>query len=188
MKKLRVCKECKVQKTPEQFLTPKATTCTCCKKQRTQAALDTRQRGESAEDLKTCTECGQEKHKYEYHFQWKGDKAMFRGVCTSCEPKRYSRSLENTMLHNAKGRARRNNLPFNLEEADIVIPDYCPILGIKLESQSKQHAGSPTLDKIVPELGYVKGNVQVISHRANLIKSDASIEELEKVIEFLKNI
>ena len=46
---------------------------------------------------------------------------------------------------------------------------------------------SPTLDKIIPERGYVKGNVQVISHKANSMKRNASLDELllfsRKVIE-----
>lgn len=43
---------------------------------------------------------------------------------------------------------------------------------------------SPSLDKIVPELGYVKGNIVVVSLRANQIKSDATIEELQAVAKF----
>ena len=44
---------------------------------------------------------------------------------------------------------------------------------------------SPSLDQIVPGLGYVKGNVQVISHRANTLKSDGTLEEFKKLVIFL---
>lgn len=63
---------------------------------------------------------------------------------------------------------------------DIVIPDNCPVLGISLRSVygEKQHDGSPTLDRFVPSLGYVKGNVSVISRKANTMKSNGSLVEI----------
>lgn len=50
------------------------------------------------------------------------------------------------------------------------------------------HDGSPTLDRIVPEKGYVKGNVAVISHKANRIKNNGSLEELEAVVSYTKKM
>jgi hypothetical protein len=47
-------------------------------------------------------------------------------------------------------------------------------------------AASPTLDKIIPELGYVRGNIAVISHRANRIKSDATLAEVLKLAAWLE--
>jgi len=92
------------------------------------------------------------------------------------------------MLTCARRRAKVAGLPFNLTVGDIIIPEYCPVLGIKLEPGSKKyHAASPSLDRIVPEKGYVKGNVAVISFRANRLKGDGTIEELERVISWLKN-
>lgn len=90
-------------------------------------------------------------------------------------------SPQKLMFTAAKARAKINRLPFDIDVEDIVIPEYCPVLGLKLERNSggKSHRrNSPSLDKIVPELGYVKGNIQVLSVRANYMKSDASIEEL----------
>jgi hypothetical protein len=61
------------------------------------------------------------------------------------------------------------------------------ILGIPLVMGDKYaHDNSPSLDRIIPELGYVKGNIMVISHKANTIKSNANIEELEKVFCFIR--
>lgn len=91
------------------------------------------------------------------------------------------------MLYSAKRRASRDGLPFDIEESDIVIPEYCPILNIKLDYDNKDtRENSPSLDKIVPELGYVKGNISVISCRANRIKSDASVDELEAILKYYK--
>lgn len=80
------------------------------------------------------------------------------------------------LLQNARGRAKRYNIAFNLTLEDITIPEMCPYLNIQLVPFSEW--GSPSLDKIVPELGYVKGNVQVISNLANTMKSSASIDQL----------
>jgi hypothetical protein len=67
---------------------------------------------------------------------------------------------------------------------DIVIPLHCPVLGLPLYRNSggaAQGPNSPSLDRIDPSLGYVQGNVKVISSRANAIKSNASPEELLRV-------
>lgn len=91
------------------------------------------------------------------------------------------------MYYAAKQRAKRKGLPFAIEIADISIPEKCPLLGIKLEKGIKGfNPNSPSLDKIVPELGYVKGNVWVISMRANTIKQNASLEELQELTKSLE--
>jgi hypothetical protein len=93
---------------------------------------------------------------------------------------------ESFMLKSAKKRAREGNYACTITIADIVIPDFCPLLGIKLErSMGKPGPSSPSLDKILPHLGYVPGNVWVISHRANSIKHDATPEELQKIADNL---
>jgi len=89
---------------------------------------------------------------------------------------------ETQLLSGARMRAKSKGLPFSITKQDIVIPKYCPMLGIKLErGVGVAHGASPTLDKIVPNKGYVKGNVWVISQRANIIKSNATAEEIIRV-------
>lgn len=82
-----------------------------------------------------------------------------------------------------KYRARSKNIPFNLEATDIIIPDTCPILGIKLctEPVAEMRNNWPSVDRLIPERGYIKGNVWVISQRANTLKSNATSDELFKV-------
>lgn len=83
------------------------------------------------------------------------------------------------MLATAKHRAKIKAVPFNLTEADIHIPEFCPVLGFKLEvAKGKATDKSPSLDRIIPELGYVVGNVQVISRLANSMKTNANPTEL----------
>lgn len=91
------------------------------------------------------------------------------------------------MWQHASSRAREIGLPFDIGPADIVIPAFCPLLGIPIFSGNRRsHANSPSLDRIIPSLGYVRGNVWVISHRANAIKQDASLEELELLVKNLR--
>ena len=90
-----------------------------------------------------------------------------------------------------KSRAKLNNIPFNLEIEDIVVPQHCPVLGIPIHSVyggGTNQNNSPSVDRINPKGGYVKGNVRVISNRANLLKSNASIEELRLVLKDLEGI
>lgn len=91
------------------------------------------------------------------------------------------------MVRAAKARASRAGVPFALEAKDIIIPQLCPVLGIPLlVGQSQATDQSPSLDRVVPLLGYVKGNVLVISNRANRIKNNASIHELRTVADFFE--
>lgn len=87
------------------------------------------------------------------------------------------------MLAGAKLRAKKRGLEFVLTKDDIEIPVNCPILGIPIERNigSGFHNSSPSLDRINNKLGYTKDNVRVISNRANLLKCDATLEELELI-------
>jgi hypothetical protein len=89
-------------------------------------------------------------------------------------------------------RANKRGLEFNIEPCDLIIPEICPVLGIKIERKINVGSGywdnSPSVDRIDPNKGYIKGNVRVISHRANLLKSNASIDELRLVLKDLESI
>ena len=96
---------------------------------------------------------------------------------------------EQILYSSAKQRAKKKGIPFDITREDIIIPEYCPILKVKLEVKTGSkggHAFSPSIDKIVPELGYVKGNIWVISLLANNMKSNASKEELVKFADLVK--
>ena len=71
---------------------------------------------------------------------------------------------------------------------DLCITDTCPLLGIEIKAGlPRNSAQSPSIDKIVPELGYIKGNVWIVSSRANIIKNDASVDEIELLAKNLRN-
>jgi hypothetical protein len=87
------------------------------------------------------------------------------------------------MLYGARRRAKRFNVPFTITVEDIEIPDRCPVFGFTFIGPPKTIGSdtavmrSPSLDRIVPRLGYVPGNVQVISLKANLLKSSRPIAQ-----------
>jgi len=79
-------------------------------------------------------------------------------------------------------------IPFELEFQDIFWPTHCPILGMQLDYYGESGfrlENSPSFDKINPKLGYVKGNVQIVSWRANRIKNDGTAEEHRRIAEYL---
>jgi len=79
----------------------------------------------------------------------------------------------------ARSRAIAQNAPFTIQVSDIKIPDFCPVFGIPLFSREKaQGPNSPTLDRIIPSLGYVPENIMVISSQANTWKSDMTRAEI----------
>lgn len=96
-----------------------------------------------------------------------------------------------TMFHGAKGRCKKNGMEFSIELEDIQIPEICPVLGIPLKfytgglRASYEH-DSPSLDRIDNSKGYIKGNIMVISLRANSLKNDASIQELKAIISYME--
>lgn len=92
----------------------------------------------------------------------------------------YRNKYRRLMLSAAKGRAKTYGLDFNIDIDDIIIPDTCPLLGVTLTVAKGRHSpkrNSPSLDRIEPSKGYVKGNVWVISHKANSMKCDATLDE-----------
>ncbi len=100
-------------------------------------------------------------------------------------------SYERRMLTAAMNRVKKKGLEINIDISDIIIPEYCPILGVKLIVKRGQgcgpHDASPSLDRIDSSKGYIKGNVQVISTRANLLKNNATVEELKSIIRYMEN-
>ena len=80
-------------------------------------------------------------------------------------------------------------LPCSLKYSDLNWPEYCPVLGIKLDYfASDRQENSPSFDRTNPKLGYIKGNVKIISWRANRIKNDGTAEEHIQIANYLTNI
>lgn len=87
------------------------------------------------------------------------------------------------MLMSARQRAKDKGIAFSIEISDIKIPDVCPVFGVPMVVGTPY---APSLDRINPNLGYTKDNIQVISRKANLMKQDASYEELQSFAEWIR--
>lgn len=94
----------------------------------------------------------------------------------------------NYLLSLARNRAKAKGIQFNLTVADLgKPPTHCPVLGFTLKyfGQSKKNApDNATLDRIDNEIGYVVGNVIIVSARANELKRDATPYELRRLADF----
>ena len=86
------------------------------------------------------------------------------------------------LLARARERARHRNLDFSLTKDDIVIPGLCPLLGIRIIPNARDRCHSPSLDRVDSTRGYTPDNIQVISSRANTLKNDATLEEMETLV------
>ena len=139
---------------------------------------------------KVCKECKSSKHVTEFSI----DMAYSDGLSNKCKlclnklSKEYRRlNVEQALWSSRKYWANKNGVKFDLKISDIVIPEFCPVLGIKLETgDHKSVESSPTLDRKIPSLGYVKNNIAVISHKANRMKSDMTISDVEMLLKYMK--
>jgi hypothetical protein len=104
--------------------------------------------------------------------------------------RRSTRNPALALWRSARNRASKKGLPFNIEVSDIEVPSICPVLGIAIGAgySTRDRAHAATIDRVVPALGYVKGNIQVISFRANMLKCDATVEEIEAVLAYVRRL
>ena len=96
-------------------------------------------------------------------------------------------NYEKFLLYQIKASSKKRNLEFNLTIDDIIIPEFCPYLNINI---TKIVGGglldtAPSVDRIDSSKGYIKGNIRIISHLANKMKSNVSIDLL---ITFANNV
>jgi hypothetical protein len=123
----------------------------------------------------------------ECHQIWERVRAQLRRTDDPDNYRAYNREYkrshrEQTALIRAKRRALKCGVPFRLTiELLPPIPDTCPVLGVPFAcGEGRPVPESLTLDRIDPDLGYVPGNVMWLSHRANAMKQDASLEQLQQ--------
>ena len=158
----------------------------------------------SQEYVLECVVCKEKKPLSEFYTD-KYSRNGYRSKCKKChiaqnsspedleKKKTYNRIRKNKnpkqyMYYSAKYRAKRLGIPFNITLDDIYVPKTCPIFGTVLKYGDKYTTNdSPSLDRVNPELGYVKGNVCVISYNANRLKRDATIEVMERIVSYMKS-
>jgi hypothetical protein len=153
--------------------------------------------------MKVCSKCGESKELACFSKRKDAPDGL-RHECRACHANRsrivYSNNRERhhelgkrwkrnnpdrIMLIQAKARAAKKGVPFSLKPGDFSVPDRCPVFGSALvKGSNRAGPDSPSLDRIVPEFGYVAAphnNVSVICNRANTIKGDATAVESAKI-------
>lgn len=142
-----------------------------------------------------CSKCNQEKPLIEFLFGRKGQKYEYRfSYCTLCRKKQLYLNLNNSLssfiadkVRRIKIRANEYSIPFDLD-LEYVLWLYekqkgkCiyTLMDLKCSVGKGLTSNSLSFDKIVPEKGYVKGNIVLCSNRANTIKSDQTLDELKE--------
>lgn len=97
---------------------------------------------------------------------------------------KYRINIEKILLWSAKARAKKKNLPFSIQLEDIVIPEKCPLCDVSLKVHDGQNA--PSIDQIIIGFGYTSDNILVLCTGCNSRKKDATIEWLEKLLDYMK--
>jgi len=139
-----------------------------------------------------CDEC-LKIEKREYAREWarrNPEKARAR-----CKKHRDKIKKENPKLYkcrqmagSAQKRAKKHGWDFEINGDYLysIAPDYCPILGVKIDyTANDKRKYSASIDRIDSSKGYTKDNVQIISYLANLMKSNATPEEMVKFAEYV---
>jgi len=149
-----------------------------------------------------CIKCNEDKLESEFDSRAPSEKYREGKVRTECRVCRAKRVRENYLrykqesyfkyrVQRAKRAASTYKVPFDLDAEyleSIWIP-ICPILGVQLEKLAERtDDNAAELDRFIPSLGYVKGNVAFLSRRANRLKNDATLEELTKITDWMKSV
>lgn len=134
---------------------------------------------------RTCTRCGLSKLRAEFD--------TGPGVCKECKAELDSSGwIPNgkmlQKLSGAKHRAKRLGIAFSITVDDLTpLPHTCPVLGLELDYDCRTiQPNSPSIDRFIPEKGYVPGNVSIISNKANAMKHNGSLEEHRKLLAWME--
>lgn len=138
---------------------------------------------------RSCNKTHYDKNRKKYLAQKRKHYTHHAAVYTERNRAQYEKHFRQHMLYNAKLRDKKRKVPFSITLEHIIIPEKCPVLGVPLVF-NKHSSGynSPSLDRIIPDKGYVPGNVLVVSLKANQIKNCSTLEELERVYGFYKRL
>ena len=146
---------------------------------------------------KLCSSCNMKTiEKQHRHLRFKENKLTIAEHCKNTREK-YKDTFTyrlRKLVEQAKARSKRNNLEFELT-LDNVLDLYpednkCPVFKFDLSFNSNGRGGyrenSPSIDRIDSNKGYTLDNVQIISTKANILKSNASLQDIEALYNFMK--
>lgn len=155
-------------------------------------------------DVQKCRKCGIKKElSVEFFYKTSGFRLGYNTICKLChaennrkrwhDPKNkvpreanYEQwkidNIQRIILNKKRSHAKEYNFDFNLELNDIIIPKYCPVFGIELKVVFNTRADeSISVDRINSNLGYIKGNIIIVSWKANRLKGEADINQMKLV-------
>lgn len=137
----------------------------------------------------TCKKCGKEKSKAEFSVHSSCKSGYDTSSCKACKKAAHDWKqvpIEKRIYHRVKARAKEKNLDFDLDLSDIVIPDKCPVFNHEFIYNDTDWTYS--VDRKDPIKGYVKGNIMIISNKANRAKNNLSIDEFKLVLAYMEGI
>ena len=102
------------------------------------------------------------------------------------------------IFSSARSRAKKRGIPFTISYEDLLpLPTHCPVLGIELDYCNKKVSpkdstplakpNSASIERLNPKGGYTKENTHIVSWRANFLKRDATIDELERIFRWVSD-
>lgn len=99
----------------------------------------------------------------------------------------YARNKKVRLIKLVRARALKKGIPFDLVASEMEWPSHCPVLGVELDYAASfpPPDNGVSVDRIVPEKGYVKGNVQVMSWLANRMKSNATADQMRAFAKYV---
>lgn len=145
------------------------------------------------EALLTCKSCKETKEAFEFSKQPSSRIGYDTARCKACKREERktveawaNKPIVKKIFDRVKGRAVRKGIPFDLELEDIIIPEVCPVF--KVPFIYGDHSWTYSVDRIKPELGYVKGNIVIISNKANMMKNTATTEDIKMLYEWMLSL
>lgn len=165
---VRVCDQCGAAFTAAGRGSGQAMRCSASCRKRAAAAATRRYVGRNIERAKASTKRWRANHMQ----RWLELQRRWR-----------SNNIVRALVNEARSRAKRRGVPFDITVDDVPpMGDRCPLLGHRFSRREEGRSEfSPSLDRIDPKKGYVKGNVWVVGYRANLVKNDGTAEEHEQI-------
>lgn len=114
------------------------------------------------------------------YYQRKEVKARMRNSAADWRSRNYVQSRLNTI----KNKSKEIGVEFNLAVEDIVVPTHCPALGLELDGHDSNHTW--TIDRLIPELGYIPENIRIISGQANRLKNNSTLWEMRALLAYME--
>lgn len=143
--------------------------------------------------MKICNRCKKEKDYCQFDKTIRMKDGLSR-TCKACKKEDYLKRKFKNPIHiyfiAKKSECKQKGFEFDLdiEYLTNIWTSFCPIFGtpMKLGVGGRGDKNTSHLDRINPNLGYIKGNVAWISGRANRIKYNATIKELRLIADWME--